>query len=56
MATVKLTVSVRDLDNRVRVRESREVSVGGIAEQAEKIGGAISRAFSKVSVGRRSGD
>jgi predicted Co/Zn/Cd cation transporter (cation efflux family) len=49
MATVKLTIRVRDAMNRVRVQEVCEVAPSKIQATAERMAGHIQRQFQKVS-------
>lgn len=49
MATVKLTIRVRDAHNRVRVQDSREVSPSQIEASAQQMAALIQRQFIRVS-------
>lgn len=56
MAMVKLTVRVRDAENRVLIRDTQEVQLSKVAESAQQMAATIARQFSKATSGRRTDD
>jgi hypothetical protein len=56
MAMVRLTVRVRDEDNKIRVQNTRDVHQTKVAEAAQEMASEIQRSFSKLASGRRTDD
>ena len=52
MPNVKLTIRVRDPENRVRVQESRNVPISHLKDAAQQMAHSIQRSFERANATR----
>jgi len=50
MPTVKMTLRVRDPENRLRVQKSRNVPLARLKDEAQQMAHSIQRSFGKAAV------